>query len=71
MDDMNAFERQVVGQIHQFVGPTRPFDDAAIFTAITAMQFPKWRFQTMFSATRFVVAGAIVAMFSGFLLTGC
>ena len=70
MDDMNAFERQVVGQIHRFVGPSRPVDDAAIFTAITTTQSPKWRFQAMFSATKFVVAGAIVALFGGFLLAG-
>ena len=70
MDDMNPFERQVVGQIHTFVGPSRPVDDAAIFTAITTTQSPKWRFQSMFSATKFVVAGAIVALFGGFLLSG-
>ena len=29
------------------------------------------RFQSMFSATKFVVAGAIVALFGSFLLTGC
>ena len=28
------------------------------------------RFQSMFSATKFVVAGAIVALFGGFLLAG-
>jgi len=33
-------------------------------------QIPKWRFQSMFSATKFVVAGVIVALFGGFLLTG-
>ncbi len=70
MDDMNAFERQVVGQIRRFAGPSRPVDDAAIFTAITATRSPKWRFRSMFSATKFVVAGAIVALFGGFLLAG-
>jgi hypothetical protein len=29
-----------------------------------------WRFQSMFSATKFVVAGVIVALFGGFLLSG-
>ena len=33
-------------------------------------QMPKWRFQSMFSATKFVVAAAIVALFGGFLLAG-
>jgi len=31
---------------------------------------PTLRFQSMFSATKFVVAGVIVALFGGFLLTG-
>lgn len=34
------------------------------------LRFPMWRFQPMFSATKFVVAGAIVALFGGFLLSG-
>ena len=70
MDDMNAFDRQLASVVLQRVGPSRPVDDAAIFTAITATQSPKWRFQSMFSATKFVVAGAIVALFGGFLLSG-
>jgi hypothetical protein len=50
------------------MGPVRPVDDAAIFTTITTTQPPKWRFESMFSAIKFVVAGAIVALFGGFLL---
>jgi hypothetical protein len=71
MDDMNAFEHQVAGEFVRRAGPVRPVDAAAIITAITATQSPKWRFQTMFSATKFVIAGAIVALFGGgVLLTG-
>ena len=70
MDDMTAFERLVAGRTQYHAGPIRPVNDAAIFTAITATQSPKWRFQTMFSATKYVVAGVIVALFGGFLLTG-
>jgi hypothetical protein len=70
MDDMNAFDRQLASVVLQRVGPSRPVDDAAIFTAITTTQSPKWRFQSMFSVARFVVAGAIVALFGGFLLAG-
>jgi hypothetical protein len=33
-------------------------------------RLPEWRLQTMFSATKFVVAGAIVTLFGGFLLAG-
>jgi hypothetical protein len=70
MDDMNAFERQVAGRIQHHAGPVRPVNDAAIFTAITTTPSPKWRIQSMFSATKFVVAGAIVALFGGFLVVG-
>jgi hypothetical protein len=52
------------------VGLMPPVDDAPILTAIGTTQSPKWRFQTMFSATKFIVAGAIVALVGGFLLTG-
>ena len=34
------------------------------------LPFPAWRFGSMFSATKYVVAGAIVALFGGFLLAG-
>jgi hypothetical protein len=70
IDDMNAFERQVAGEVIRAAAPPRPVDVSAIFTATTAAQSPKWRFQTMFSATKFVVAGAVVALFGGFLLSG-
>jgi len=70
MDDMNAFERQVAGRIEHLVGPVRPVDDLSVYDAIIATRSPKWRFQSMFSATKFVVAGAIVALFGGFLLSG-
>ena len=70
MDDMNAFERQVAGEFVRRAGPVRPVNAAAIYTAITTTQSPKWRFQSMFSATKFVVAGAIVALFGGVLLAG-
>ena len=70
MDEMDAFDRQLASVVLRRVGPSAPVDDAAIFSAITATQSPKWRFQSMFSATKFVVAGAIVALFGGFLLRG-
>jgi len=70
MHDMTAFEHQVAGEFVRRAGPVRPVDAAAILTAITATQSPKWRFQSMFNATKFVVAGAIVALFGGFLLSG-
>jgi heat shock protein HslJ len=70
MVDMNALERQLADESLRIVGPVRPVDDAALFTAITTTQSPKWRFQSMFNATKYVVAGAIVALFGGFLLAG-
>ena len=70
MDDTQTFERRVATEVIQGMGPSEPVDDAAIFTAITTTRSPKWRFGSMFSATRFVVAGAVVALFGGFLLAG-
>jgi len=71
MDDMTAFDRHISTEVLREVGPSEQVDDLAIFTAITtASQSPKWRFQSMFSAAKFVVAGAIVALFGGFLLSG-
>lgn len=70
MDDMTAFERRLADGFKGLMGPSEPVDAAAIFTAITATQSPKWRLQPMFSAVKFVVAAAIVALFGGFLLAG-
>jgi len=68
MDDMTAFERQIGDELRHEIGPLPRFDAMEIVRATT--QSPKWRFQSMFSATKFVVAGVIVALFGGFLLTG-
>jgi DNA-binding beta-propeller fold protein YncE len=70
MDDMQAFERRVADEMLRRAGPSLPVDNLAITNAVSATQSPKWRFQSMFSATKFVVAGVIVALFGGFLLTG-
>lgn len=70
MDDMNAFENQVGREVVLAMGPLRPVDDAAILTAITATRSPEWRVQSLFSASKFVVAAAIVALFGGILLVG-
>jgi hypothetical protein len=69
MDDMTAFERQVGEEIFRIVGPARPVDDLAVFESAATTPHTR-RFQSMFSATKFVVAGAIVALLGGFLLTG-
>jgi len=69
MGDMNAFERQVAGEVLMASALPRAVDAAAVFAAVTT-QSPRWRFQSMFSATKFVVAGVIVALFGGFLLAG-
>ena len=71
MDEMTAFDQQIAREVLREAGPSEPVDAAAIFSSMaTATQSPKWRFQTMFSATKFVVAGVIVALFGGFLLAG-
>lgn len=70
MHDMTAFERQVAGELVRRAGPVRTVHDAAIFNSITAFHSPKVTLHTMFSATKFVLAGAIVALFGGFLMAG-
>lgn len=67
MDDMNAFERQLSVEVAGLMGPVRPVDDFAIFSAVSSTHSPKRSFQPLFSATKFVVA--IVALFGVFLLT--
>ncbi len=68
MADMTAFERQVQGHIHRFVGPVHPVDDLAILDAVVAASRSQgWGFRT-FSALKVVAAAAIVALFGGFLL---
>ncbi len=69
MDDMQAFEREIAGVIQRAVGPARPVDAMAVARAASA-QSPRWRFRSMFDATKLIVAGAIVALFGGFLLVG-
>jgi len=69
MDDMTAFERQLAARLERKAGPRRAVDALAIARSATASRSPTGRFQTMFSATKFVVAGVIVALFGGFLLT--
>ena len=69
MDDMNAFERQLSNVVQRAARPPRPVDAMTIVTAATTSA-PRWRLQSMFSATKFVVAGVIVALFGGFLLSG-
>ena len=71
MDEMTAFDQQIAREVLREAGPSEPVAAAAIFSSLaTATQSPKWRFQSMFSATKFVVAGVIVALFGGFLLSG-
>ena len=70
MDDMTAFEREIGDELRREIGPLPGFDAMSIVRSVTATQSPKWRSQSMFSATKFVVAGAIVALFGGFLMAG-
>jgi hypothetical protein len=70
MDDLNALERQIEGQLNGFVGPVFPVDDAAIFNDITAACRQKGRGFTMFSALKFVAASVIVTLFGGLVLAG-
>ena len=69
MDEMTAFERQLSAELGEMAGPGRRIDGMAMVSAV-ATQSPTRRIQAMFSATKFVVAGAVVALLGGFLLAG-
>ena len=68
MDDMTAFERQLDAELGRMAGPGRRIDGMAMVRTVST-QSPRWRVQPIFSALKFVVAGAIVALFGGFLLS--
>lgn len=70
MDDIRAFERQVAGVVQDVVGPTRPVDAMAVARLAVDAQSTRWRFRSMFSATKFVVAGVGIALFGGLLFSG-
>jgi hypothetical protein len=69
MDDMNAFERLVGEETRAEAGPARPTDVAAVVRSV-ATKSPKWRFWSMFTATKTLAATAIVVLFGGLLLVG-
>ncbi len=70
MDDMQTFEHRVAAEMLRRAGPSLPVDDFAIYTAVTSRTAGPSRLPSLFSATRFVVAGAVVALLGGFLLAG-
>ena len=69
MDDMNALEHQLATELGQMAGPGRRIDAMAMVRTVST-QSPGWRFQSMFSATKFVIAGVIVALFGGLVISG-
>ena len=69
MGDRTSFEHDIAEELSRMAGPEPPVDALAVAHSVAA-QAPKRRFQTMFSATKFVLAGAIVALFGSFLLAG-
>ena len=66
---MTTFERLIADVATEAAGPSRPVNATEIMRAATTTT-PRWRFQSMFSATKFVVAGVIVALFGGLMLSG-
>ncbi len=68
MDDKRSFEDRIADELEGMAGPA-PFVDALAVARSVAAQAPKRRFHIMFSATKLLLAGAIVALFGGFLLT--
>jgi len=86
MGPMDAFEQQLTRVATQVAGPVRPVDAMGVVRSAKARPVGHWatlarwfgggattrseRGFSMFSALKFVAAGAIVALFGGFLLTG-
>jgi uncharacterized lipoprotein YbaY len=66
MDDNRSLEDRVATELGQMAGPEPPVDALAVARS-AAEHASKRRSSTMFSATKFVLAGAIVALFGGFL----
>jgi uncharacterized lipoprotein YbaY len=69
MDDMRSFEARLAEELGLMAGPEPPVDALAVSRSVAA-QAPKRRLQTMFSATKLVLASAIVALFGGLLMAG-
>ncbi len=68
MDDKRSFEDRLADELEGMAGPA-PLVDALAVARSVAAQAPKRRFHIMFSATKLLLAGAIVALFGGFLMT--
>ena len=69
MDDMTSFELQLEAELALMSGPGRRIDAIAVARA-AATRSPRWRVESLFRAARFAVAGVIVVLFGGFLVTG-
>jgi hypothetical protein len=70
MIDLDALERQLGDESLRIVGPEPIVDDAAIFAAVAADRSHGWSMGSLFSAANLVLAGAIVALFGGVVLSG-
>ena len=64
---MTAFEQQIAREVVREAGPEPRFDALSVSRSLTTSS-RRWRSASLFSATRVVVAGAVVALFGGFLL---
>jgi hypothetical protein len=69
MADMDTFERLVFEEVQVEAGPSRPTDVAAVIRSAAA-QSSRWRFASMFSATKFAVASVVMVLVGGILLAG-
>ena len=68
MSELTAFERQLAAGLQHMGGAGRRVDPMSM--AHAAAQSPKWRYQSMFGATKFIVTGVILALAgSGLFLT--
>ncbi len=69
MTDQDAFERLVAEETIAEAGPARPTDVAAVVRSV-ATESPRWRFRSMFSATKMLAGAAVIALFGAMVAAG-
>jgi hypothetical protein len=78
MEQLTAFEQRLSSELHDMAGSGRRIDAMAMTRsvsnrseAVRSVSNPShwWRFQPMFNATKLALAGALLALFGGFLIS--
>jgi hypothetical protein len=68
MDELTVFEQSIAAALREMGGPGRRIDAMEMVRAVSRPPH-SWRFQSMFNAAKIVLAGAILAVFGGILVS--